>query len=475
MKRHIQPLVVDLDGTLIKSDILLESFYSALRCKPLLIFQVPFWLLKGKAFLKTRLAEFAVIDPQTLPYHKEFLNFLIHEHNQGRILILATASLKKYADAIAGHLGIFTEVLATDREANLKGKNKLKVLIEKYGDKGFDYAGDDPADLHIFPHAKKSILVGASPSTVSAARSISDIDKIFLSESKFSFKKLLKAMRLYQWVKNALMFVPLMTSHNWDDHSVLLQLALGFLSFGMCASSGYIFNDLLDLNADRQHPRKRNRPFANGDISIWQGSALIVILQVFGLAIAAFLNKEFLALIIIYSALSLAYTLHLKTYVLIDVLVLASLYTARIVAGSILAEAPLSFWLFAFSIFIFFSLALVKRCSELFALAKTNRVYAGGRDYSVSDSEYLREMGIASGYMAILIVALYINSPDVSVLYKNPKMLWLICPVLFYWVSRIWLKTGRGEMHDDPIVFSIKDKGSRFVVFVMVLIVLLAI
>lgn len=475
VKRNTLPLVVDLDGTLIRTDLLLESFYAALRQNPFLILRIPFWLMRGKATLKINLAMYAYIDSKTLPYHSAFLTYLKDEHARGRVLVLATASIKKYADAIAAHLGIFNEVLATQGAFNLKGKNKLKTLVEKYGEKGFDYAGDDPADLHIFPHARKAILVNPSVVTLKTAQEISDIEKVFQSENKISLKRLVKAMRLYQWVKNSLLFVPLMTSHNWDDSSILIQMALGFISFGMCASGGYIFNDLLDLNADRNHPRKKNRPFASGDISIWRGSALMVALQLGGLALAAFLNMEFLVLLVLYCAMSLAYTLYLKTYVLIDVLVLASLYTVRIVAGSILAEAPLSFWLFAFSIFIFFSLALVKRCSELIALSKADRKYAGGRDYSVSDVEYLREMGIASGYMAILIVAFYINSPDVILLYKNPKVLWLICPILFYWVSRLWLKTGRGEMHDDPIVFSIKDKGSRFVGFTIAIIVLFAI
>lgn len=469
------PLVVDLDGTLIKSDILLESFYAAIRSSPKVIVQAPFWLLSGKAYLKIQLAKHAIIDPKVLPYHSKFLAHLQEEHRQGRTLVLATASLKKYADDIAAHLGIFKEVLATEEGVNLKGKNKRKVLIEKYGEKGFDYAGDSSADLHIFSHARKAIVVCASNSTLTEAKRTADVAQVFGPDSKASLKTYVKAMRIYQWVKNSLLFVPLLTSHNWDDSSVPFQMLAGFLSFGMCASGGYIFNDLLDLTSDRYHPRKKNRPFASGDISIWQGSAMLVFLQLCGLALAFWLNPMFFWVMALYCSISLAYTLHLKTYVLIDVLILASLYTFRIVAGTILAEAPLSFWLFCFSIFIFFSLALVKRCSELITLSKTNRVYAGGRDYSVSDNDYLREMGISSGYMSILIVALYINSPDVALLYKNPKVLWLICPVLFYWVSRLWLKTGRGEMHDDPIVYSIKDRGSRFVLAAIVIIVLLAI
>ncbi len=475
MSRSDIPLVVDLDGTLIRTDLLLESLYAMLRQEPVRILNVPLWLLKGKAHLKDQISQRSHIDEKTLPYHAEFLSYLRKEHQQGRRIVLATASSSKFARAVAQHLGIFTDVLASDNTHNLSGKNKLKVLVKEYGEKGFDYAGNEGADLHIFPHARKAILVNPSGGVLAVAQKSSQVEQVFVSEKKNSLRLYLKAMRLYQWVKNILLFVPLVTSHSWNESTAVTHVLLGFLSFGLCASGGYIFNDLLDLGADRSHPRKKARPFASGEASIWSGSVLMVVLQLGGLAIAAAMDLKFFGLLALYCVISLSYTFHLKTYVLIDVIVLAALYTLRVLAGSVLADAPLSFWLLAFSIFLFFSLALIKRCSELVTLAAAKTQYAGGRDYSVSDLASLREMGVASGYLAVMIVALYINSPEVSVLYSRPQVLWMICPVLLYWISRLWLKTGRGEMADDPIVFSIKDKGSRFIAMVMVLIVLLAI
>lgn len=468
------PLVVDLDGTLIKTDLLLEGFYAMIKDKPFLFFRALPWLLRGKAYFKNQLARRVNIKAKSLPYNADFLEYLRNELPQGRKIILATASVKEFAVSVSSHLGIFSDVLSSENTINLSGKKKLKLLIEKYGEKGFDYAGNSGPDLHIFPHARNTILVNPTPGVLKAAEKNSNIKQVFNSGNG-SLLAYFRAARVYQWVKNLLLFVPLTTSHSWNNESAIINVILGFISFSLCSSAGYLFNDLLDLNADRNHPRKKLRPFASGTISIWNGSALMITLQVIGLSIAAALNWKFFALLALYSLINLAYTLNLKTYVLIDVLVLAGLYTLRIISGAVLANVPLSFWLFAFSIFIFFSLALIKRCSELITLLKANREEASGKDYNVSDIGYLREMGIASGYLAIVIVAFYINSPNVSTLYKRPEMLWMICPALFYWISRLWLKTGRGAMTDDPIIFSIKDRGSRIVLEAILLIILLAI
>jgi 4-hydroxybenzoate polyprenyltransferase len=473
MKKAI-PLVVDLDGTLIRSDLLLESFYAMIKANFLSIVWVPFWFLYGKAYLKLQIAQRSHIDVKTLPYQSDFLDYLRHQHSKGTPIVLATASARKFADMIAKYLGIFSEVYATDGKMNISGKNKLKILLERYGEKGFDYAGNGRPDLEIFPHARNTILVNPSPTVPQAAQKTAHVEQIF-DNRKTDPRTYLKAIRVHQWIKNILLFVPLLTSHQWNNPVLIVNLVLGFISLSLCASGVYLLNDLLDLNADRSHIRKKTRPLASGELSVWSGSAWMLFLQAVGLWLASTLNIQFFILMVLYCAITLSYTFLLKTYVLIDVLVLAGLYTLRVVAGCVLADAPLSFWLFAFSIFVFFSLALVKRCSELINLAKNKTEYAAGRDYNVSDIEYLREMGIASGYMAILIFALYINSPSVSEHYSHPQVLWMICPALFYWVSRIWLKTGRGEMADDPIVFSIKDRGSQFVAVCMLIIILLAI
>lgn len=473
-KNSTIPLVVDLDGTLIKSDILLENFYATIRQNPLVLFLIPLWLFKGKVYLKNKLSEKTLINIKALPYNEAFLEYLRQEFKGGRTLVLATASVHKFAQEIATHLGIFNKVLGTDNKTNLKGKNKLNALLALYGEKKFDYAGDGQADLHIFPHAREAIIVNASARVLKEAKKTSSVKKIFEAQP-VNLKTYIKTIRTYQWVKNILLVVPLVMSHQWGDIMAIVYVWTGFVSFSFCASAGYLFNDLLDLPSDRAHPRKKERPLASGRIPILDGSLLFITLLLTGLALALVINWNFFLLLMFYCLISLSYTFLFKSYVLIDVLVLAGLYTLRVVAGGVLADVRLSFWLLAFSIFIFFSLALVKRCSELVSLSKANVQYAGGKDYSVSDMDYLREMGIASGYLAVLIVAFYINSPDVKALYSHPEALWLVCPALLYWISRVWLKTGRGEMTDDPIVFSIKDRGSRIVALGIVIIILLAI
>lgn len=468
------PLIVDLDGTLIKSDLLYEGFYALIKRNPFMVFLIPFWLFKGKAHLKHQIAERVNIDVNSLPYNKEFLELLYKEHQRGRELILATASFKTLAQNVANHVGIFSHVLATDKNLNLSAKQKLKVLLAEYGNKGFDYAGNSKADLDIFPHALNALLVNPGKFVLKKAEKSSNVHKVF-GDRGSRFILYIKAIRVYQWLKNLLLFVPLFTAHKWYDFSIVTKGLLGFAAFSLCASGGYLFNDFLDLTSDRSHPRKRNRPFASGDISLLWGSLLMAVLPLIGLSIAFFLNWKFFIILLIYLTLTLAYTLLLKTYMLIDVLVLAGLYTIRVIAGGEAMNVTLSFWLIAFSIFIFYSLALIKRCSELFTLDKIGRESAKGRDYHVTDLDYLHAMGIASGYLSIIVVALYVNSPEVTVLYSRPKVLWLMCPLLLLWISRLWLQTGRGEMTDDPIMFAMRDRVSQYIAIAGAVIILLAI
>ncbi len=467
------PLVVDLDGTLIKSDLLFESFYALLKRNPLSIFLVPFWLLRGKAFLKHQIAERVKIDVGLLPYNKSFLKFLSDEHKKGRKLVLATASSKKLAKSVADHLGIFSNVFSSDQNLNLSAKQKLKLLLEKYGEKGFDYAGNSVVDLHIFPHARKALLVNPGHNVLIRAKKLSNVQEVFNGNSN-GFITFIRAIRLYQWLKNLLLFVPLFTAHEWYNIPMLIKGIAGFAAFSLCASGGYLFNDFLDLPSDRNHQRKKNRPIASGDISIVSASVLMVLLPLTGLVIAFLLDRMFFGILIAYLALTLAYTVRLKTYMLIDVLVLAGLYTMRVIAGGKVMNVTLSFWFIAFSIFFFYSLALVKRCSELITMEKFGSENANGRDYRVTDLGYLHVMGIASGYISVIVVALYVNNPDVTMLYSSPKVLWLICPLLLHWISRLWLKTGRGEMTDDPIVFALRDRGSQLIAVAMALIVFLS-
>ncbi len=459
------PLVVDLDGTLIKSDLLFEALLQFLKKNPLYILFIIKWIFCGIINFKNKIAEYTSIDPSLLPYNKEFVHYLKNENKNGRILILATASHISYAKEIAAFLRLFSDVYATDDKCNLKGKKKLKVLQAKFGEKGFDYAGDSRQDLKIFSKARRSILVQPAKSLITKAKKNDNVYKIF-NDNENKVLTYLKAIRVHQWLKNLLIFIPILTSHNWLNIEIILKSFVGFLAMGLCASGTYILNDLFDLPSDRSHPRKKNRPFASGDLSIVKGLLLSALLLVVGVTASFILNKVFLFFVLTYLFITFLYSFVLKKYVLIDTILLASLYTIRVIAGAELIHVHLSFWLLAFSIFIFYSLALLKRVTELQVLDKSGIASAKGRDYHFRDTESLRTMGIASGLLSVIVCALYINSSDVLLLYKEPRVLWLICPLLLYWINRLWLKTGRDEMHDDPVVFAIKDHGSQTIFFI---------
>lgn len=468
------PLYVDLDGTLVRTDLLHESVLEAVKRRPLHLLLLPLWLLKGKAYLKRRVAQAVDLDAATLPYHPEFLDFLTRQRAQGRTLHLATASDQKPAQRVAAHLGLFASVLASDGSTNLSARNKLDAIRASCGGLPFDYAGNSSDDLAIWPHARAAILVDAPAGVADEARRVATVDHVFV-QAAGGLRAVANAMRMHQWVKNLLLFAPLVAAHAWNTGVVaFMQAGLAFIAFCLCASGTYIINDLLDIQADRTHPQKRFRPFAAGDIAIINGVLLSAGLLVLAGVVAMTLPAAFMASLAAYLVLTLAYSLFLKRVVLVDVLVLAGLYTLRVIAGAAAIDVTPSFWLLAVSMFLFFSLALLKRCSELRMLLDASRPSATGRDYNVSDLGYLHGMGAASGYLAVLVLALFINSPDTAAHYSRPMVLWLLCPIALYWISRLWLKTGRGEMHHDPVVYSIRDRGSRYMIVAGLLVILLA-
>lgn len=452
---------MDLDGTLIRTDLLLEPFFALLKQNALYAFVLPVWLLEGKANLKHRIAEHVELDASRLPYNKSFLDYLREEKERGRELVLATASNVKYADQIARHLGLFDAVLASDASANLSGPHKKQRLLDSYGERGFDYAGNSKADLDVWSHAAGGVLVNPEPGVQHAAENLIEIHKIFDDRNRGA-RELVTAMRPHQWLKNLLVFVPLVMAHRFHEPQLMLQALLAFVAFSLCASSAYLLNDLLDLPDDRQHPTKRNRPIAAGKLPIVHVTVLIPVLLLGAFATALPLALEFLGVLALYYAVTLAYSLVFRRVVLVDVVVLAGLYTARIIAGAAATTVFPSFWLLAFSMFFFFSLALVKRYSELLMLEQENRAGATGRSYLAGDLEGLAQSGIASGYLAVVVLALYINSAKVMVLYGFPAAIWMLCPLLLYWVSRIWLLARRGKMRTDPVVFAIEDAQSRW-------------
>lgn len=460
------PICVDLDGSLIKTDLLLESFLAIFKNKPWIIFLVPFWLFKGKAYLKERISLEIDLDASVLPYCVPLVSLLRQEYENGRSLVLATASHEKYALGVAKYLGFFDEVIATNMSSNLSGIGKANRLIERFGKNGFDYVGNAKVDLEIWPFAQQVIVVNPEFGVERIARQKFPT-ALVLEDRKPLFKTIFRSLRIHQWLKNVLVFVPLIAAHKLSDLDSIMPGLAAFFAFGLCASSVYILNDLLDLESDRHHATKSKRPFASGDISILTGIFLIPILLGFSIAISLeWLPSYFLLCLGVYYLLTMVYSFWAKNRVVVDVMFLAGLYTMRILSGAAAISVKPSFWILAFSMFIFLSLAIVKRYAELFLVLKSGKNKARGRGYLVEDLPLLQSLGGTSGYLSVLVLALYINSPEVHILYSHPEGLWSLCPMLLFWISRIWFKTHRGEMHDDPIIFAAKDFVSILVLLV---------
>jgi 4-hydroxybenzoate polyprenyltransferase/phosphoserine phosphatase len=465
-------IYVDLDGTLIRSDLLLESALAYLRRHPWHAFNLLIWAARGPAHLKARLAEHFELDASLLPYHSELIDYLRREAANGRRIVLATASNERLAHRVADHLGMFSAVLASSAAHNLKGANKHAAIAAHCGRAPYAYAGNDASDLHIWKHARAAVLVNASASTRTEAKRASAIAiAAEFPAQRASLKTYLRAIRVYQWSKNLLLFVPLVTAHYWGSFDAIRNVLIAFAAFSLCASSIYLVNDLLDLPSDRAHPRKRHRPIAAGAVSIQAAALLSVLLLAAGLGLAALLGPWFLALTALYVAATTAYSFALKTYVLIDVITLAGLYTMRIIAGAAAIAVVPSFWLLAFSMFVFLSLALVKRYSELHMLIGTQRSSTRGRNYETQDLHVVLALGVASGFAAVQVFAMYINSDHITRLYSRPELLWPLCGTILYWIGRMWIKTVRGEMHDDPLLFAARDRGSLIILAVSLAIV----
>jgi 4-hydroxybenzoate polyprenyltransferase/phosphoserine phosphatase len=467
------PLCVDLDGTLTDSDLLIESFLALIKQNPLYLFHCIAWLLRGKGYLKAQIAARVTIDVSLLPYNARLVEFLKQERSSGRDLYLCTASDQRFAEQIASHFGFFKGVMASNETHNLSGTNKAGTLTAEFGAHGFDYCGNARADVPVWKQSRKAIVVGGK-SIQAAAQRANQATVIFDSKRSF-IRSSLKEMRVYQWVKNLLIFVPLLASHRFMNVDVLVADGIAFLSFCFCASSVYLLNDMLDLDADRRHSRKRRRPFASGELPLLAGIGLMFVLLAASASLAIMLPTRFQLALAAYVAVTLAYSLRLKRVMLVDVFVLAALYTARIVAGGAAVDVVLSDWLVMFSVMIFLSLAMVKRYTELDKLQREGKDCAAGRGYFTADMSMVRSMGTAAGYVAVLILALYMNSADVNVLYSHPHRLWILFCLLLFWISRVWMVAFRGQMHDDPIVFSIKNRGSLSIILLCVVAVVIAI
>lgn len=457
-------LIVDLDGTLLRSDLLFESSMAFVRIQPLHILKPFGWLTKGKAALKENLAKSTDIDVSVLPYDSDVIELIKLERSKGRNIVLATASNEILAEKIAKHLNLFDKVLASNSERNLSSHSKRDLLVSLYGDKGFDYVGNSHDDIVVWAAAKHAYVVNPHLGVERRARALGNVRQVIISNS-VRVKDWLKALRLHQWLKNGLIFVPLLAAHKINDIGLLWQGLLAFVFFGMCASSVYLLNDLLDLADDRHHNSKRNRPFASGKITIKSGLFVFPILLLSSfIGSVLLLPLAFTGVLVGYYILTLLYSLWLKRQVAIDVIALAILYTVRIIAGAAAFGLPLTFWMLTFSMFIFLSLALVKRYSELKdARSKGETEKTRGRGYYPDDLEMISSLGAASGYLSVMVLALYIHDQTTAELYSQPQLIWLACPLLLFWVTRIWLITHRGHMHSDPVEFAIRDRISQFV------------
>jgi 4-hydroxybenzoate polyprenyltransferase len=465
-------LCVDLDGTLVKSDTLLDTVLVIARQKPSAILQIPGWIAQGRAAFKRHLTSTVEVDVEFLPYNQPLLAYLKSEHARGRAIYLATAADRALAERVAEHVGIFAGVLASDGATNLAGGNKLAAFREQFGD-NFCYIGNAKPDAKLLAACVGPMVANPEAKLRSLMKRDGTVPAATFLDTQSTVRSWLKAVRLHQWAKNVLIFVPLLLAHDWNL-TTFVGATVAFLSFGLCASSTYIVNDLLDIEADRRHPRKRKRPFAAGDLSAIQGVAAIVVLFLVAVLLAVLLPNivrlvpggvqpkpyAFLGWLALYTATTLTYSMYLKRKLLLDVFVLSGLYTVRILAGSAATGIPMSAWLAGFSVFFFLSLAFVKRFSELEGLRERGGSVPSGRGYMVGDLEQLRALGTGSAYAAVVVMTLYINNPETNLLYQHPTRLWLVVPVLLLWLSQIWMLASRGQMHDDPVVFAITDKRS---------------
>lgn len=467
MIKNTSILVVDLDGTLLKSDMLYESFWSAFGKNFLSPFESLLKLISGKASFKSYLYSEADIDVSSLPYDNKVIEYILAHRSNGGLTVLVTATNYTLAKHISEYLKIFDEVFGSNDEINLKGEIKAKFLVDRFGKNNFYYMGDSKADLSVWQVSSKIITVNA----ISSLRKKTEkLDKPFehLETKKNSLYLYLVAIRPHQWLKNILIFAPMLAAHDLS-FTVFLNSFLAFISFSIVASSVYILNDLLDLNVDRSHPRKCYRPLASGSISVVYASFLVFGFLVAGLVIASLLSWIFLISIILYYLLTTIYSVSLKRIMIIDLCLLTGFYTIRIISGGIATGIDLSVWLLSFSIFLFLSLAAIKRQAELVDILKRGKYSAKGRGYFVDDLPIITTLGFVSGFLAVLVMVLYVNSSEVQKLYSTPNALWGICCVLFFWLLRMLTITKQGKMFDDPVLFATKDRVSQVCFIAMII------
>ncbi len=470
------PLAVDLDGTLFRTDLLFECLLRLVKQKPWLLPLIPFWLIRGKPFLKKSAFEAITLDYTLLPVHQPLLDWLRGEKAQGRRLILVTAANEDIAVRAVAHLELFDVVIGSDENRNLKGPEKAAVLQDMFGSE-FAYAGNSSADHAVWKISKEVIVVNAGAGVKAQAERLGKDTRVFENAGN-SLGSLVRSLRPYQWVKNLLIFVPAFTSHEGVRWPILLQSLIAFVAFSLCASGTYMVNDLLDLEEDRAHASKQSRPFASGELSIGLGISVAAGCFLVGMGVAFLTGRALPPLLFLYIVIAAAYSVQIKRVLLLDVLTLAILYTMRVIAGHVVTEIPFSVWLLSFAFFLFLSLAFCKRATELFKMNKKSTTRSDaiipGRGYRSEDLQIISTAGLSSGFLSSLVFALYINSDSVTLLYRHPAVLWGILPLLLYYILRIWIVCGRGELDDDPILYTAKSPSTYIIAMLVVIIVVAA-
>ena len=467
-----KPLCVDLDGTLVLTDTMWEAFFALIKQEPTHIFSTMWHIKYGRGYGKHKIAAKTSVEPNLLPYNTPLLNWIKAEKASGRKIYLVTGSNEKFAHAVADYLGIFDGVIASTHKRVMSGPDKADALTTQFGDKGFAYAGNSTADLPAWKAADEIILVNTSKAVEALAKQLGPVTKTFPGEA-LTARLILRAIRWHQWIKNILLFVPVLTAHELMNPSAMVNAALGFISFSAIASAVYVMNDLTDTTADRQNAYKKHRPIAAGRLSPQAAMKIGAVLGVTSIGVALLLPASFLLVIALYILINIAYSLKLKRVIGLDVLIITSLYVLRIFAGSAATGITTSPWLFIFAAGVFLSLALVKRVSEIIN-AEVQGSNKSGRAYTSDHLPLLTRIGSISMYASLVVLILYIQNPTVQVLYRVPMLLWLLVPMFWVWMYRVWRITKAGQMHEDPTVFTGKDPASILAGVVAITIVFLA-
>ena len=465
---NVPIIVVDLDGTLVLTDTLWESVVCFVRTQPFYAPRLFWWLLKGKAGFKAALLADAEFDATALPYSTELLEWLKQKKEEGYRLILATGANLRIAEAVATHLQLFDMVLASEERTNLTGEIKLQAISRLLDGNPYQYIGNSSADIPVWKACNSAIVAGNDGRVTAELARLNIPVVLRFNTARGSIRAWVRMLRVHQWIKNVLVLVPALTSHRVFELPVLAHGLLAFILFSIVASAIYIANDLLDLPADRMHPDKRNRPIAAGIISIPAAIVCMVVLLASAGVAASMLPAPAGLVLMGYAVASLVYSAYIKKLLIADVVALTTFYTIRVLFGGLMIGISLSVWTLAFSVFTFFSLAASKRINDL---AGSKHKQLARRAYSASDAQALTAHASASATTAVLVLILYLNSPDVTRLYSHPQVLWCLCPLLLYWMTRVITLASRGQLPSDPILMAARDRASYLTAAAMLAVV----